>query len=116
VKNTFPESDSQTKRQRNSQSKTVSQHGKSDFNIGKLKHRFNTRTPKNLKEHQTAHPKNQNTNAHNKKQPNSTIITHQIDMFWILKAETQALPPAHALKPHAANYRTEATLTYKHKP
>jgi hypothetical protein len=61
---------SQKKRQRNSQSKTFSQHGKSDFNIRKLKRRFNTRTPKNLKEQLTVHSKRQNPDAYRKKQLN----------------------------------------------
>jgi hypothetical protein len=40
----FSYSDSKQKQQRNFQSTTFSQHGKSHFNIQELKSRFNTRT------------------------------------------------------------------------
>jgi hypothetical protein len=49
-KQPFTHSDSQTKRQRNSQSTGLSQHEKSDFNIGKLKSRFNTNAQRNSKD------------------------------------------------------------------
>jgi hypothetical protein len=71
---------SQKKRQSDSQSKTFSQHGKSDFNIGKLKARFNTHTLKNLKEHLAVHLKRQNPDSDRKKQLNLPIFTHRKDM------------------------------------
>jgi hypothetical protein len=47
--------------------------GKRISNIHESTRRFNTRPPKNLKEHLTAQSKRQNTDADRKKQPNLTI-------------------------------------------